>query len=153
MTVLLGVKSDPIESRYSYDWLFGIMAEHHVTRLQYGASTAALVAEDAARVVLHDNWSLFEAQMPAMWEFHFKNTDAIFNGTFGFGESDRGRGIVDLARLKTIIDRNARRFPRADEIVGYLEISGPKVGRDYADGHLGALLSESLTAIRDVFPA
>jgi hypothetical protein len=305
MNFILGVKSDPIESRYSFDWLFGIMAEHRVTRLQYGASTAALVADDAYfrglrrnaekrgilvsslfssirefagyasgdarlqaatrrlwerlihvaallgaeaagtnasltlrdrpdlreqgirlfldnakelmgvarraglkalttepmsstwefpstpvelerfvaelgshharhpkttvpalfcgdishgvadanRAVLHDNWTLFEAQIPAMWEFHFKNTDALFNATFGFGEADRGRGIIDLARFKALLEANAGRFPRTDEVVGYLEIPGPKVGRDYTDGHLGAMLGESLAALRAQFPA
>ena len=60
---------------------------------------------------MHDNWSLFEMQVPWMREFHFKNTDSIFNSTFGFGPEERGRGIVDLARLKAVIDANAGRFP------------------------------------------
>ncbi|MCX7030892.1 MAG: hypothetical protein NTU62_12355, partial [Spirochaetes bacterium] len=38
MTVHVGVKSDPIENRYSFDWLFGLMAEQHVGWLQLGSS-------------------------------------------------------------------------------------------------------------------
>lgn len=304
MRVLVGLKSDPIESRYSFDWLFGLMREHGIQRLQYGSSMATLLADEEyfvtlrrtaerqgilitslftatrefggfasgdarlqgatrrlwerlirvasllgaqsagtnasltfrdkpelkeegirlflanarelmvvarkaglqalitepmsctwefpstpheierfvrelepfhqdhpdttvpalfcgdishgvaneARAVIHDNWELFESQIPWMWEFHFKNTDAIFNATFGFGAEDRERGIIDLARLKALIARNAHRFPRAEEIVGYLEISGPKVGRDYTDQHLGRMLGESLEALRKEFP-
>ena len=107
------------------------------------------VADENRRVV-HDNWSLFEMQVPWMWEFHFKNTDEIFNATFGFSPEETARGIVDLARLAALIQRNAGRFPTA-ELTGYLEISGPKVGRDYADVHLERMLVESLTAIRRHF--
>ena len=105
---------------------------------------------DAERRVVHDNWSLFELEIPHLWEFHFKNTDACFDSTFGFSPEERRRGIVDLARLKGIIDRGAGRFP-TPEITGYLEIGGPKVGRDYSDPKLGPVLAESLAAIRAVF--
>lgn len=106
---------------------------------------------DADGKVIHDNWSLFEMQIPWMREFHFKNTDAMFNSTFGFDLEERKRGIVDLLRLKRLIDANADRFPRA-EIVGYLEIPGPKLGRDYTDRHLERMLVQSLEALREVFP-
>lgn len=302
MKVHLGVKSDPIEGRYSFDWLFGIMRECGVDRLQYGSSTAALLVDDeyfrglrrraetrgirieslfscirefgglgsgdpalahatirfwralihaaavlgassagtnasvtlrdrpasreegidrffaeapglmayaraeglaavttepmssvweypstpeeleslgrtldgvhardrdgtvpfrycgdishgvadAGKVVVHDNWSLFETAIPWMSEFHFKNTDAIFNSTFGFSPAERERGIVDLARLRELIEGNADRFP-VREITGYLEIGGPKVGRDYTDPHLGRALAESLEALKENF--
>lgn len=302
MTVHLGVKSDPIESRYSFDWLFGIMNDCGVDRLQYGSSIATLVADDeylrglrqraekrgirieslfssirefggfgsgdpalaratirywralihaasvlgassagtnasvtlrdrpasrdvgiarffaeapgimayaraeglsavttepmssvweypstpaelealgrtldeahardpdrtvpfrycgdishgvadADRRVVHDNWNLFEVAIPWMSEFHFKNTDSIFNATFGFAPAERERGIVDLARLRALIDANADRFP-VREITGYLEIGGPKVGRDYTDPGLGRALGESLAALKERF--
>ncbi len=107
------------------------------------------VADEEGRV-LHDNWSLFELAIPWMWELHFKNTDRIFNATFGFGPEERARGIVDLARLKRLIDANAARFP-APDVTGYLEIGGPKVGREYADRHLERMLLESLEALKSVF--
>lgn len=105
---------------------------------------------DEERRVLHDNWSLFEMQIPWMWELHFKNTDAIFNSTFGFSDDERGRGIVDLEKLAALIARNAARFPRP-EVVGYLELPGPKIGRDYTDGKLGAMLEASLDALKKAF--
>jgi sugar phosphate isomerase/epimerase len=105
---------------------------------------------DADGRVLHDNWSLFELAIPWMWEFHFKNTDSIFNATFGFGPEERERGIVDLRRLKRLIDANAGRF-RYPDVTGYLEINGPKVGREYADRHLERMLVESLEALKSVF--
>jgi len=105
---------------------------------------------DAEGKVTHDNWSLFEMQIPWMRELHFKNTDAIFNSTFGFGPEDRKRGIVDLARLKRVICSHAGGFPCA-EVTGYLEIAGPKVGREYSDRHLERMLVESLQALTAVF--
>ena len=100
--------------------------------------------------VLHDNWSLFELEIPWMWEFHFKNTDSIFNATFGFGPEEGKKGIVDLARLRKLIDSNGGRFP-AREITGYLEIGGPKTGREYTDRHLERMLAESMEALKSVF--
>ena len=105
---------------------------------------------DAERRVLHDNWGLFEMEIPWMWEFHFKNTDAIFNSTFGFGPEERARGIVDLPRLAALIERNSARFPAA-EVTGYLEIGGPKTGREYTDRHLEHQLAESLDELTHVF--
>jgi hypothetical protein len=35
--------------------------------------------------------------------------------------------------------------------IGYLEISGPKTGRDYSDRLLRKSLSESLLALKNVF--
>ncbi len=107
------------------------------------------VADEEGRVV-HDNWTLFELAIPWMREFHFKNTDAIFDSTFGFGPEESARGIVDLARLKRLIDANAHRFP-VPEVTGYFEIGGPKLGRDYADRHLERMLVDSLQALKAVF--
>jgi len=105
---------------------------------------------DASRRVVHDNWGLFSMQAPWMAEFHFKNTDAIFNSTFGFSEEERARGVVDLARLRELIAKRADAFP-VDPLVGYLEIGGPKVGRDYSDPELGKALRASLRAIKEAF--
>lgn len=105
---------------------------------------------DGNRRVVHDNWSLFETQIPWMAEFHFKNTDEIYNSTFGFGPGERGRGIVDLARFRRLLEDNADRFPIPD-VTGYLELNHVKHGRDYTDPTLGKALSESLAALRDNF--
>jgi ribulose-phosphate 3-epimerase len=105
---------------------------------------------DSERRVLHDNWSLFEMEIPWMWEFHFKNTDAIFDATFGFDPEERARGMVDLSRPYTLIERNTARFPAA-EVTGYLEIGGPKTGREYSDRRLERMLAESLDELVNVF--
>ena len=107
---------------------------------------------DENRRVVHNSWEMFEMEIPRMWEFHFKNTDAIFNSTFGFGAEEQARGIVDLGRLKGIIERNASRFP-SPEPIGYLELPGPKLGREYTDSLLRGELEASLAALRRVFPA
>jgi ribulose-phosphate 3-epimerase len=105
---------------------------------------------DAERRVLYNHEELFVHGIPWMAEFHLKNTDAIFNATFGFGAADRARGIVDPAGLRRICDRHADRFP-VPEVVGYLELPGPKFGRDYSDPLLGPMLTESLRALRQEF--
>jgi sugar phosphate isomerase/epimerase len=105
---------------------------------------------DADGRVQHDNWSLFEMEIPWMREFHFKNTDSIYNATFGFDPQERSTGIVDLARLKGLIESNAAHFP-CGELTGYLEIGGPKLGREYSDRHLERMLVESLQALKAVF--
>ncbi len=117
--------------------------------LYYCADISHGVA-DAEERVIADNWQMFELEIPHMWEFHFKNTDRIFNSTFGFSREERERGIVDLTRLKALIEKNADRFPRPD-VTGYLELPGPKIGRDYADCHLPKMLADSLEALTRVF--
>lgn len=107
------------------------------------------LADRDGRVIV-DNWRLFEAGIPHTREFHFKNTDARFDRTFGFSAEERRRGIVDLERLRALIEANAERFP-VRELVGYLELPGPKTGRDYADHLLGPALVESLAALKAVF--
>lgn len=99
---------------------------------------------------LHDNVELFELEIPYMAEFHFKNTDKIFNSTFGFSEEEKARGIVDLQQLKALIDRHADKWP-VDDLVGYLELTHLKFGRDYSDEKLGKVLTESIRAIQEVF--
>lgn len=105
---------------------------------------------DEEKNVMHSNIELFEAAIPMMNEFHFKNTDAIFSSTFGFNPAECQRGIVDLRELKVVCDRHAAAWP-VDDVVGYLEIMGPKIGRDYSDPHLADELRASLKAIKETF--
>ena len=151
MSSLYELPSTPEEVRSICDALDDFHAAHAATTvpLQLCGDISHGIADAEGRV-LHDNWSLFEMQIPWMREFHFKNTDAIFNSTFGFGPEERARGIIGLDRLKALIDANAGRFPCA-EVTGYLEIGGPKLGREYADRHLQRMLVESLQALRGVF--
>ena len=105
---------------------------------------------DENKRVIHDNWSLFSQQIPWMYEFHFKNTDNIFNSTFGFLPHEIEKGIVDLAKFKELLNQPEANWP-LPEITGYLEIGGPKLGRDYTDKELPAMLKGSLQALKKVF--
>ncbi len=107
------------------------------------------VADRTGRVI-HTNEELFEIGIPWMWEFHLKNTDPSYSSTFGFGPGERAAGIVDLAKLRTIVENNASRFP-SDPVVAYLEINGPKLGRDYSDHLLESQLTQSIDAVRRLF--
>jgi hypothetical protein len=80
------------------------------------------------------------------WRNHY----AVFNSTFGFGPEELSRGIVKLTEVREVIERNASRWP-IDNVVGYLEIAGPKIGRDYSDPLLVGQLRDSLRAIKEVF--
>jgi len=102
---------------------------------------------DQVYTVQDDNWKIFEKCIPYMCEFHFKNTDSLFNSTFGFSDSEMEKGIVDLKRLKTLIEVNESSFPQSD-IYGYLEHPGPKLGRDYTDYRLGEMLESSLVNLK-----
>ena len=124
-------------------------AENTVPAYYCGDISHGLVGPDG--VVDYDSWELFELEIPRMAEFHFKNTDAQYGSTFGFSDADALRGIIDLRKLREIVLKRSGDFP-VDLVVGYLEIGGPKLGRDYSDPLLADQLIESVEAIRTVFP-
>lgn len=101
--------------------------------------------------ILHTPLDLFKAALPYTTELHLKNTDALFNSTFGFTEDDRRRGIVDVPEIRRILIENASAPPTID-LIGYLEIGGPKLGRDYSDSKLEEELRESIRYLQSVFP-
>ena len=93
---------------------------------------------------------LITASLPWLAELHLKNTDAMFSSTFGFSEAERARGIVDLAQVRDLLHAHAAVIPVKNQ-VAYLEIGGPKLGRDYSDCKLEAMLRASIGHIREVF--
>ena len=105
---------------------------------------------DINKNIVHGNLELFEYGIPMMSEFHFKNTDKYFNSTFGFSEEDRQIGIIDLGHIRKLCEVNKEKWP-VEKVVGYLELSGPKIGRDYSDALLGDMLRTSLIAIKEEF--
>jgi len=105
---------------------------------------------DSERNIVYTNKQLFEHGIQYMAEFHFKNTDHIYNSTFGFSPEEQKVGVVNLDEYKKIIKTNLHNFP-VSEVVGYLEINGPKVGRDYTDMLLPQALRSSLKAIKNAF--
>lgn len=107
---------------------------------------------DADRKVIESNLELFVAQIPYMCEFHYKNTDGAFNSTFGFSPEERERGIVDPEVVISLLLQGRSRWP-VETMVGYLELPGPKLGRDYTDHLLGDELHHSITAIQQAMAA
>ncbi len=105
---------------------------------------------DRDQNIIHDHVSLFAHEIPWMAEFHFKNTDRIYGSTFGFSSQELEKGIVNLAGLKVLIDQRQEEFPVAD-LTGYLEINGPKTGRDWSDHLLYNQLKASLDALKSQF--
>lgn len=93
---------------------------------------------------------LFVATLPYLWEVHLKNTDAIFSSTFGFSDAERAKGLVDIAEFADILRKNAGALPRKP-IIGYLEIGGPKLGRDYSDKRLRDDLRASIRHVKETF--
>jgi ribulose-phosphate 3-epimerase len=131
------------------------LAEHHAARPATTSPTGYCV--DVAHGYLnehgalgYDNVALFRATLPYLRVVHLKNTDARFDSTFGFTEADRARGIVQIETFRDLLLANAGLLP-VSEVVGHLEISGPKLGRDYSDNTLAAMVRESLRYLRATF--
>ena len=105
---------------------------------------------DENGVVRYDNYQLLEASLPYLSEIHLKNTDARFDKTFGFSEEERARGIINVAQVRDFLLTRADVIP-ARPLIGYLEIAGPKLGRDYSDRLLGDALRSSLRHLRETW--
>jgi len=147
--------AEPPTTPEEIDFMMGELQSYH----QQNASSTVPVflcgdishgLADPGYRVKHTHTELFVHGIPWMAEFHLKNTDSIFNSTFGFSEEECKKGIVDLVEIGEIIAGNREKFPVRD-LVAYLEINGPKVGRDYSDPQLERSLRESLRAIKKVF--
>ncbi len=107
---------------------------------------------DRDGTVQHSHLELLEATYPHLYELHLKNTDALFGSTFGFSDEERARGIVDLAEIRDSLHAHAGAIPQKN-LIAYLEIGGPKTGRDYSDHRLEEALRASLRHAREVFAA
>ncbi len=100
--------------------------------------------------IIVTNTTLFKHGLAYMAEFHFKNTDSIYCNTFGFSAEEIKKGIINLEEIKSIIYQNKDKIPVKD-MVGYLEIQGPKTGRDYSDKLLELNIRESIRALKAIF--
>jgi ribulose-phosphate 3-epimerase len=105
---------------------------------------------DESSALGYDNVALFRATLPYLRVMHLKNTDARFDATFGFTAAERQRGIIQVETFRDLLLANADRLP-VKEVIGYLEVAGPKLGRDYSDHKLEGLLRESLRHLRETF--
>ena len=105
---------------------------------------------DADRKVAPGNLELLQAALPYTTEMHLKNTDRLLEAAFGFSLEERRRGTIDIGRIRDFLLQNADCLPVRD-LVGYLEIGGPKLGRDYSDCRLEGMLRSSIGYLREVF--
>ncbi len=105
---------------------------------------------DCEKRVVWDNMQLLEAALPYTTELHLKNTDALYNSTFGFSDEQRKKGIVDIPAIRDYLHAHSKQLPVTD-LTGYLEIGGPKTGRDYTDCHLEEDLRVSLRYLKEAF--
>ena len=140
------------------DEIRGMAEELLAYHREYPTETAAVgycvdVAHgyaDRGGNVQWDNMQLVAVTLPYLDHVHLKNTDHIFNATFGFSPEERERGIVQIEAVRALLLANADLIP-VEEVVGYLEIGGPKTGRDYSDYKLEGMLRESLRYLRQTF--
>ena len=131
--------------------LFAYHRQHPHTTAAFGycVDIAHGYADREGKVVW-DNAQLFEAALPYLTPVHLKNTDARFDATFGFDPDERARGIVQIERFRDLLIEQGDSLP-VSEVVGYLEIGGPKTGRDYSDWRLETLLRPSLRHLKAAF--
>ncbi|MCS7261736.1 MAG: hypothetical protein NZ765_13340, partial [Anaerolineae bacterium] len=93
---------------------------------------------------------LLQTALPHTYALHLKNTDQYYEATLGFTEEERERGIIQIAAVRELVLAHADQIP-VDTLVGYLEVSGPKLGRDYSDHKLEKQLRESFRYLKGVW--
>ena len=102
---------------------------------------------DERSKIVNDHLQLLRETLPHLLEIHLKNTDSRYCSTFGFSDEERAAGIIEIEPVRRILKENARTIP-VDEVVGYLEVGGPKLGRDYSDKELDHQLRASLAHLK-----
>jgi ribulose-phosphate 3-epimerase len=101
--------------------------------------------------VRYDHLELLKVTLPHLVEIHLKNTDPQYCSTFGFSVAEREAGIVEIEPIRRTLLAHADVLP-VDSVVGYLELGGPKLGRDYSDKDLAEGLRDSLRYLKEVWP-
>lgn len=141
----------PDEIRAMGDELTAYHQQHasSTARVGYCTDIAHGYADQSGRI-LFDHWQLLDATIPYLYEVHLKNTDARYHSTFGFTEKERQAGIIDVPQCRQLLHQASSRLP-VTELAGYLEIGGPKLGRDYSDGLLEDSLRQSLRYLKQTF--
>jgi len=152
---VMSCSAEPPSTPKEIDLIMGELNDYHQNNCTHTVP-AYLLGDishgfaDIEEHVINSNYEMFEYTIPYMNEFHFKNTDTIFHSTFGFSRKETEKGSVDLSMIKKIIERNTSRWP-VDEVTGYLEHPGPKLGRDYTDYKLEEMLTESIETLQQYF--
>jgi len=138
------------EVRYIGEELVTYWQKHQDTAARFGfCADVSHGWVDEKKRLREDHLSLFLATLPYLHEFHFKNTDSLYHETFGFEPENLAKGVVDVHRVKSLILENSALLPE-QRIIGYLELPGPKLGRDYSDYLLERMLRESLRYLKGI---
>ncbi len=138
------------EVRYIGEELAAYWRRHRDTAARFGfCADVSHGWVDAKGRLREDYLSLFSATFPYLHEFHFKNTDSLYHETFGFESENLAKGVIDVCRVKSLILEGSALLPER-RIIGYLELPGPKLGRDYSDCLLERMLRESLRYLKNV---
>ena len=143
----------PEEIRYMAEELatFHQRSPKNTARVGYCADISHGYVDDQTSIV-NDHLELLRAALPHLLEIHLKNTDSRYCSTFGFGDEERAAGIIEIEPVRHMLKENARTIP-VDEVVGYLEVGGPKLGRDYSDRECGQQLRASLAHLKETWLA
>lgn len=120
-------------------------------RVGYCTDVAHAYADGDLKV-RNDHLEVLEATLPYLYEVHLKNTDARYSSTFGFSPAERQAGIIEIEPIRELLLARAETLP-VEEVVGYLEIGGPKLGRDYSDKELAGQLRASLAYLKETWLA
>ncbi len=120
-------------------------------RVGYCADIAHAYA-DRDLNVRYDHLEVLRATLPYLVELHLKNTDSQYSSTFGFAPDEREAGIIRIEPVREMLLSHAGVIP-VDHLVGYLEVGGPKLGRDYSDKDLADQLRASLRYLKEVWLA
>jgi len=143
----------PEEIRQMADELTAWHDRHPESTARVGYCTdVAHAYVDGNSTVRHDHLEMLEATLPYLYELHLKNTDARYSSTFGFSPQERQAGIIQIEPVRRLLLSRAETIP-VDRLVGYLELGGPKLGRDYSDKELEGQLRTSLGYLKETWLA
>ncbi len=143
----------PDEMKHMGEELTAYHRQHakNTAKVGYCVDIAHGYANEQQKIVW-DHLQLVDASAPHLYELHLKNTDALYNSTFGFNDSERQKGIIDVASILTRVQSLSEQIP-VQKLVAYLEIGGPKLGRDYSDCKLEQALKDSLRYLKPLIEA
>jgi ribulose-phosphate 3-epimerase len=143
----------PDEIRQMADELTAWHDQHPDATARVGYCTdIAHAYADGDLTVHNDHLEMLQATLPYLYEIHLKNTDPQYSSTFGFSSEERRLGIIEIEPVRQMLLAGVETIP-VDELVGYLEIGGPKLGRDYSDKELDGQLRASLSYLKETWLA
>ena len=97
----LGLKSDPIENRYSYEWLFRILAEERVHHVQLGSFVAMYHLPDDYFIGLRQLAADYGIQISTLFTTHREMGGFFRHEHPAWGEATRSlyRRMIEIGAL------------------------------------------------------